>query len=257
MFTSVEEGKCLFRTFQRSLLEATDHQQNMDLSVSMQHDDSAMTIKELKNHYREQSSKDCISIIKLTTIHQIILIRHGEPDVRKDGLFSKEEAFAYKEAYKSSSIINFKKSPICVKDLPATEIFHSSLRRAEHTAELIFGRGVVKFMGSDGFVEFDRQSIGFPYLKMPIRWWNFLSRFLWFFGINQKDYERFPQARTRVKEGATILCDYASKHGIAILVAHGIYNKFLGFDLQARKWEKVYDQGGGYLAIKIFAKADD
>ena len=213
-----------------------------------------MTLEGLRNYYFGESSKECVSMRETDEFQQIVLIRHGEPDVSREGLFSREAAKKYKEDYAAASIINYKKTPVCHESLPKICIFHSSLRRAEHTAELMFAEQGFELRKSDRFVEFERLSIGFPLIKMPIRWWNFISRFLWFLGINQKGHERFPQARNRVKEGAEKLEAYAAEHRMAVLVAHGIYNKFLGFELSRRKWKKVHDQGGGYLGFKIYAK---
>lgn len=215
-----------------------------------------MTIAKLREHYVKQSEHDCISIPRFNEVSQIILIRHGEPDLEKGGLFNRKESLKYKEDYKISAIRNFDKSPLCLDSLPKMKVFHSSLRRAEHTAELIFNQAKFQLTPSDDFVEFDRQAVEFINLKLPIRWWNFLSRFLWFLGVNQKNYERFPEARRRVKRGADKLIQYSNGKNLSILVAHGIYNKFIGFELYSRGWRKVLDEGRGYLAVKVYARGN-
>lgn len=213
-----------------------------------------MNIKQLQDFYFGQTDKECLKIKIVDGLQQIVLIRHAEPDLQKDGFFTGKEAAEFRKKYKIAGVKYSNNHPICTEELPELDIFHSSLRRAEHTAELFFRDKKFSFIKSDDFVEFDRSDVGLLNLKLPIRWWNFISRFLWFLGFDKDHQEKFPEARERVKIGAARLEEYTSRKGIAILVAHGIYNKFIGFELYKKSWRKVLDQGSGYTAIKIFAK---
>lgn len=213
-----------------------------------------LNIAKLKTYYNSQLAKECISIYESSELSQIILIRHGKPDLQRSGRFNREEALAYHKNYDAASILNFSRNPLCTAKLPPMRVFHSNKRRAEHTAELLFPESKFQLFPNELFREFERRPVEFFDIKMPIKWWNLLSRFLWFLGINQKEYEKFPKTHNRVKNGADSLINETRKNGLAILVAHGIYNKFMGLELYARGWRKVMDQGGGFLAIKIYVK---
>lgn len=189
-----------------------------------------------------------------TDIAQIILIRHAEPDIVRDGLFDRDQAREYQLNYDKAGIKELSNNPICTDKLPPMRIYHSSKTRAVVTAESLFPKHKFKLTPQNDFREFERRPIDFIDFKMPIRWWNLLSRFLWFLDIKQKDYESFEQAKMRVQNNAYLLSSEALKNGSAILVAHGIHNKFLEMELKRSSWKKIFGQGNSYLNISILAK---
>ena len=177
---------------------------------------------------------------------KIILIRHGEPEVAIKKFYSRNEMLLYDEEYLNSNIKGFKKSPL--EEVQVKKVYHSPLRRAEHTAQLLFPKS--ELIADERFKEFER---GVAYnlpLKLPLKLWKIISRGMWFLGFSKKA-ESFRKARKRVKANAEFLQNKALEEGTVVVVAHGFHNRFLTYYLKKIGWEISYSSGYGFLGVQI------
>ncbi len=214
------------------------------------------SLHELKQFYKNQDKGKPLELYSdsLSEIQQIILIRHGEPDLNKKGWRNRDEAMNFMQAYDSAIVIPFTTGPINVTELPLDTIFHSSLPRAKNTAQRAFGDIKNFSWKTSDFVEFERKAMKWPNMKMPTKFWTSGSRVLWMMGLNDKNIESFRQAKKRAKSNAEILEKHANQRGMVILVAHGLHNKYIKKYLRKSDWKMVYNSGNDYLSVKVMAR---
>ena len=212
------------------------------------------TINQLKAYYKQQTKEPCLKIFhEAYHLQQIILIRHGEPDLKRSGWYNRQMAQVYTNQYDRVGVKPFDSNPLCTDGLDQVKVYHSPLPRAEHTARLIFG-SKAKLLADFRFREFEKKLIPFFNIHLPLRFWTGLSRLLWYAGLNSSDIERVSKAKKRTKENAAFLSKEASRYGIVVLVAHGFHNRYLSRYLKKQGWKAVRKGGIGHLAINILAK---
>ena len=221
-----------------------------NLSLTSQDD----KIKSLKNYYKRQDKLACLTLFSdpAEDVRQIILIRHGEPDLDKKGWRNRHEAIQYMKDYDSVGVLPFPTGPICAEGLPVTKVHHSSIERAKSTAQLAYGQ--YNLISSYEFREFGKKTMKFCNIKMPLKFWTAGSRILWLMGLNDKGIESFREAKARAQANANFLEIDATMEGPVILVAHGLHNKYVKKYLKRMGWKKVKDNGSGYLSVKIMAR---
>ncbi|BDD12007.1 hypothetical protein FUAX_44390 (plasmid) [Fulvitalea axinellae] len=185
---------------------------------------------------------------------QIVLVRHGEPDLKKNGWRSRKELDAFYQAYDSAHIVPFTTSPIDTASFRLHKVYHSNLSRASHTAQLIFG-DTYTLVSDSRFREFERKAAAIPLLKLPTFLSKGISRGLWMAGLNDGGIENFKKARQRVRSNASFLEEEARQNGTALLVAHGMHNHYLAKYLEEEDWEIVAEPGDGdYLSVIVLVK---
>jgi len=212
------------------------------------------SLKNLKEYYKNQKAGEPLSIYKNTTsgILQVLLIRHGEPDLEKKGWRNRDEAIRFMQDYDSATVVPFSEGPLQLEGIPVDTILHSSLPRARHTAKLAFGEAFI-LMEDSNYREFERKTMKWCNIKMPTRCWATSSRVLWLLGLNNKNIESFSEAKDRAQANAANLASQAQKDGMVILVAHGLHNKYVKKYLRKAGWKLVYNNGNGYLSVKVMA----
>lgn len=213
------------------------------------------SLHELKQFYKNQDSEKPLSVYSdsQSEIQQIILIRHGEPDLNKKGWRNREEAIQFMIEYDSAIVLPFNNGPLKVDSLQIDTILHSTLPRAKNTAERAFSKTKI-LIGDDRFIEFERKAMKWPNINMPTKFWTTGSRILWLMGLNDKNIESFHQAKKRAKSNAKFLAEKAGQEGMVILVAHGLHNKYVKKFLRKSDWKKVYNSGNDYLSVKVMAR---
>lgn len=190
-------------------------------------------------------------------IRQIALVRHGEPDLEKEGLFDYEGAKEYIKNYDSVGIVVPDEPFFMVEDDEDIAFYTSTLNRAKSTAEYLFGPDR-NFVESEDFREFER-SLGNRTIKrgLPLRYWTVSTRIEWMLGINREGVESFQEAKKRALAGAEKLDEVSENHPKVVLVAHGFLNRYLSKYLQDMGWEVVRDGGKNYFATTILAKVSE
>jgi broad specificity phosphatase PhoE len=184
---------------------------------------------------------------------QIYLIRHAQPDLSRSGLFSHEEAARYIHHYDLADIVSNLSLPDVSRLEHVKKIYCSPLNRAIQTAKALFGPEAALVIDKR-FREFERKIARLPLLKLPIDAWLVGSRLLWFAGFNNRDIENFNQARSRAKDCARFLANQAEAEQTAVLVAHGMFNRFIRRYLRQQGWQLKQHQGNGFLAFSLMEK---
>ncbi len=184
---------------------------------------------------------------------QIILVRHGNPALIKKGWVNRKKTQDFVRAYDSVGVYPLAFSPVAIGDTEIDTVLMSSLYRAQHTAHLIFGE-TMTYQADTLFREFERKIMGFPNIKLPLKFWLVHSRILWLMGLNDGDIESFREAKKRAQRAAKRLENSAYRHGKVVLVAHGFLNRFLLKYLQKQGWTLVHNGGSDYLAASLLVK---
>lgn len=212
------------------------------------------SIKELKAYYRSKG-KEVLSLPKTNCCRQIILIRHGEPDLPVIRWGSRKDAVKYFIDYDKAGILRLKERRLSFDKLHLRHVFSSPTPRAFHTVKVLF-KDQLKIIADDRFREFERKIFSFPDISfsLPLKFWTIFSRVLWLFGFNSEGIETRVEAYKRAKENAFFLIEDAEQHGNTILVAHGFHNKVLADFLKRSGWKMVSKEGSGYGAVNILAK---
>lgn len=192
-----------------------------------------------------------------SSLKQIALIRHGEPDLDKLGRFGYEDAKKYIRSYDSVGIILPDQPFFMVEEDEEILFFTSTLPRARSTARYLFGQDR-EISESADFREFER-SLGNRRIKMrlPLRYWTISARIEWMLGINEEGIESFKEAKERALLGAQKLDSLSENNPKIALVAHGFLNRYLKKYLQDLGWEVVRDGGSNYFATTILAKIEE
>ena len=186
-------------------------------------------------------------------LSQIILIRHGEPALKKSGWKKRSEALQYIRDYDTVRVLPPSFIPLILSPGELTTIHSSSLHRAVSTSQQVFVQK--ELLRPDSlFREFERKIFAFPNVKLPLRFWLAGSRVLWFLGLNNRGIESLRVAKARAQKAAGILEQDSVRHGKTLLVAHGLFNRYLEKYLRKRGWTTVYNGGNAYLSQKMLVK---
>lgn len=213
------------------------------------------SIKELQLYYTSQSRDSCLDIYNRPDegLAQVVLIRHGEPELEKKFWYNRQGATKYAEGYGLAEIKPFDINPICADSLKAEKIYHSSLPRARHTASLVFG-DKFQMVSDSRFREFEKNIFPFFNIHLPLNFWNALSRLLWYFGFNSREIENVKQAKLRARSNADFLSCEALNDGLAVVVAHGFHNRYVIKYLKKKGWKLVRKGGRSFLSVNILAR---
>lgn len=212
----------------------------------------------LIEYYKNQSVDSCILPFHDATkqFNQIILIRHGQPDISKKGWRNREGAKSHVKMYDSVGVLAFSPLPVCPEGFKENMVLHSNIPRAVNTAFRIFADRN-DLIENDRFREFERKIFPFFNIKMPLSIWLTVSRGLWFLGLNDKGIESFKEARKRAKENAKFLAKVSDKEELVIVVAHGLHNKYVAKYLRKMDWKTVRKGGNSYTAVNILARLEE
>jgi broad specificity phosphatase PhoE len=139
-----------------------------------------------------------VTFIDNLKLNQVILIRHGEPDIDFKEKYSYEEAIDYAKEYDRVGVRNIKTNPVKIMDYENVKVLSSPLPRAHETAKTLFPD---KEIGIEPlFAEFNSQVMKLPG-KHSTKTWLRVSAFFWFVGLYYyPDISPARQELKRVKE---------------------------------------------------------
>jgi broad specificity phosphatase PhoE len=187
------------------------------------------------------------------SILQIILIRHAQPRINTNGWFSYNAARNFIYAYDTVSVVDFHLPPLKLMPNEHAKIFCSTLNRAFDTARKIFDDTAIIETDSV-FIEFQREIVPLPLIRMPIKGWTGLSRFFWIIGLHSSEIPGFKSEKSRAGSDARMLEKAARENKKVILVAHGFLNKYILKYLKRNGWDHSYNGGNDYLAVQVLTK---
>lgn len=220
-------------------------------------------VREIKHIQLEKFNNEiCLDFVRVVdnleiddTFKQIIIIRHGEPAMNKNGWKDRDEAIRYTEMYDSVGVYDFDRKPICLRDNDINTVFTSKLPRAINTAEKTLSNEF-PIESMELFNEFERKIIKFPNIKLPRNFWSVSTRMVWMMGFNDQGIESFSQAKQRANEAAFFLDEEAGKYGKALLFSHGFLNKYIKKYLKKSGYKVIDLDGQKYLGAYYFYKVN-
>lgn len=223
--------------------------------------DNKTTYSEIRSWYKRNKDKpltffpsDKKDTRNKRSILQIILIRHGNPEINKNGWFSYKAAKNYIQEYDIVGIEDFEKLPVILESYENVRIYSSALFRAYDTALKIFGDDCVINKDST-FIEFQREITPLP-LILPIKGWTGISRFFWMIGLHSADIPSFRSEKSRAEQDAEFLEKATLENKKVVLVGHGFLNKYIVRYLKKRGWDHSFNGGNDYLAVQVLTKID-
>lgn len=153
----------------------------------------------------------------------IILLRHGKPEVKLKGFLNAAEIKQMVAAYQNSAIQDASPQHLYEK-FSHYYVVCSDLPRSLQSADKIgFQRVDYKdslFSEAD-LPHFDRGKV-----SLPVTVWLILLRVMWLFGF-KRNGESFKQAKNRAQIAAIKLVTLAEEHENIILVGHGLMNRLI------------------------------
>jgi broad specificity phosphatase PhoE len=188
-----------------------------------------------------------------TPTGRIFLIRHARPLVSKKGYFSAANARTYLSDYDAAEVEAFVLEHAAIPYQEVKQVYCSTLVRSQLTARKIFGEEVELVVRHE-FREFERRIFSLPLLQLPIRLWLVSARALWMMGLNSKGIETFREAKRRARQCAALLASDAASQPAVILVAHGLLNNFIRWNLQNMGWKSSLNEGSGFLSVTVMER---
>ncbi len=176
---------------------------------------------------------------------QIVLLRHGKPDIPEHGKLRGNELHRWIELYNSAGI-----APGFVPSQGAIEITSvcntvvcSDLKRSIESASALGVKNINVI--EPVFREMGLPFCNFPTLKLSPSIWAALFRILWFFGYSSNS-ESIHEARLRASIGANRLKEMAVNNGSVLLIGHGFTNRFIAKKLLSNGWKGPKNPGKKY-----------
>jgi len=183
---------------------------------------------------------------------EIILIRHGKPNISTSKSTSAIEFGHWIDSYNasglcSSSIPSEKAIAVAQK---CNAVVCSELQRSIESSKALGIKNIE--ITSSIFNEAGLPVSNWQYPKMSPKLWAALFRVLWIFGYS-KNSESFKEAKVRASEAAGLLIDLANTHGRVLFVGHGVYNRLLANELKALGWAGPKNPGSKHWSFGIYA----
>lgn len=170
------------------------------------------------------------------------------------GFFSATAASQYISDYDAAQVEQFVLEHEAIPYKEIKEVYCSTLIRSQLTAKAIFGEEVLLKV-DHSFREFERRIFSLPLLRLPIKLWLVIARVLWFLGLNSKDIESFKEAKRRARKCAEILEEDANQNATTVLVAHGLLNNFILWELKKMGWQQTIKGGSGFVSLNMMEKS--
>ena len=183
-------------------------------------------------------------------MQKIILLRHGEVDIKNYENISASQFGKWIIEYNNSDIKSDFSSKDQIKDLlNETDILIcSNLKRSIQSIE-IFNK--IPFETNDIFNEAELPFLNWNLLTLNPKVWLISFRILWFFGYSQ-NCESFKKTKERAKKATEKLIELSNQNKTVILIGHGIMNKLIQKELISLKWEETKDTHSNNWDYGIF-----
>lgn len=181
---------------------------------------------------------------------EIILLRHGKPELDLKGRLNASEIKQLVIAYEQSGIQDHPPETLR-KCFNGHHIVCSDLARSVQSAKRL---GFKQIHLSDAlFKESGMPHFDQSFFKLPAMIWFTLLRIMWLFGF-KKNGESFVQAKLRAKKATNKLIVLAEKNKKVILVGHGLMNRLIAKQLRLRHWQGPASPGKKYWEYGVYIR---
>ena len=185
---------------------------------------------------------------------QIVLLRHGKPDVSELGKLRASGIHQWIESYNAAGleIGNSPSSEVIELANDCKAIVCSDLPRSVESARALGLR-------EPNIIEPIFREVGLPYATFPSptlspNIWTALFRFLWFFGYSSNG-ESIRDAKVRASKGTSRLKEIVADTGSVLLVGHGFVNNYIAKELLANGWQGPVNPGRKYWEFGVYEYA--
>ncbi len=182
---------------------------------------------------------------------QIVLLRHGKPNVPVYGKLRANKIHHWISSYNSAGLApNVAPSSNAIEIASRCNIVAcSDLPRSIESAQAL-GIKEINIM-EPVFREMGLPYVSFPFLKLSPNIWVVVFRVLWFLGCSSNS-ESIREAKIRAANGANRLKDMAINYGSVLLVGHGFVNRFIAKELLSNGWKGPRNPGNNYWEFGVY-----
>lgn len=179
---------------------------------------------------------------------QIILMRHGRPDLVPVGKISALDMKCWIEQYERSEIVN-QPVPEARRELAATAkvIVSSSAPRALASVGAL---GLEPTLVDEIYCEAQLPHARWKRLRLSPFTWAFIFRFVWLCGFSGGG-ESAREARVRARTAAQRLHSLAGE-GPVLLLGHGFMNRMIAKQLESAGWICQKSSSNRYWSTTVF-----
>jgi len=188
---------------------------------------------------------------------QIVLMRHGMPSLDLDAIL-KQKVSPKKLAQIIADYEVAELAPDTQPDKDAQNIaskcqsvFSSDLSRATQSLQRLGLQD--KATVDPVFAESTMPHLKWGWPRMSLFKWFVIFRILWLARFG-KNGENITAATERAQICSDKIRAKAAMHGPVLVVGHGIMNRLIARDLEARGWVKNEANGNGYWSFMVFSK---
>lgn len=182
---------------------------------------------------------------------QVVLMRHGEPDIDKRLRLNALQFGAWIEKYNAAGVDTLSRPPQAAIEKARQCAFTvcSHLPRSVESAKTL---GIERSSLSDPlFREMEMPHAAWRFPKLPVLAWSVLFRLAWIFGYSA-GVESLQSAKERARHCAEHLAHLASTHGTVLFVGHGSLNWFIARHLKSMGWLCAKKPPGKYWEFSVF-----
>ncbi len=190
----------------------------------------------------------------MTPNMEIVILRHGKPDISVSDKLRACEMREWIESYDSADIDQTHVPPVIALEKAAqcNVVVCSDLKRSVESAGTLKAGHV--YLSDAVFREFSLPYMTWHSFRLPPMIWAAFFRMLWFAGFSAGG-ESFRASRLRVKRGSDKLNEVAAEHGSVLFVGHGLYNCFLAKELLSTGWQGPTTPGKRYWEFGVYTHA--
>ena len=183
----------------------------------------------------------------------ITLVRHGEPALSRRVRLTARGYRDWWAVYEEGGLKGGQTPPCALIDAAAkADVLISSTRRRaiESATAIVAGRS---YDQDSVFIEAPLPPPALPeWLKLPPRWWGFVSRVWWWLFAHEEGQESYSQAVARAQTAARGLIARAARGEEVLVIAHGFFNLMIGRALKAEGWRLTVNEGFRYWSARRF-----
>jgi broad specificity phosphatase PhoE len=182
----------------------------------------------------------------------IILLRHGQPNIDTDKLQRTHEMRAWIDHYNLAGIADT--PPENARSLASQPryVVASTLPRALASLALL---GLQPHESDALFCEAELPVFPVPLLRLRPLHWVVIFRLLWLCGY-AKNVESLSSAKKRAAAASGKLADLAATQGAVLLLGHGVMNSLIANKLKKAGWRLHSQSGNSYWNARVYRLAD-
>lgn len=182
---------------------------------------------------------------------EIVLLRHGKPDIQLKGMAQANEIAHHLSRYDQAPVTETPPSEAINIALTCDAVICSSLIRSHHSATAL---GLTEIHVFESLFD----EIAMPHYKngsliLPLHAWGIIYRLMSLVGFSHNG-ESYGQAKQRAKQAVAKLTALAAKNRRTLLIGHGFMNHFIAKELRKQNWQGPGSPGKKHWSFSLYKK---